>query len=930
MSDVFISYAHEDEELVDRLRAALAAAGREVWVDTADIEPTDRWRLSAHEGIERSDAFLFVVSAHSLRSQPCLGELEHAVSLNKRLIPVSVDREAVDMAKPAALAELSWIKLRPDDDFDAAVRAIVRALDVDLEVVRTHTRILVRARAWELGGRRASPLLRGEELRLAEQWLTRAAASGSPPTELQQEFVAASRRAATRRLGIVAGVSAAVAVVAVGLSIYALVQRSNAIRAETLATSRQLAAVSENTLATNLQVALLLAAKGFRTDANPQTRSALLIADLYSPRLARYLPLRSTVTSLAGSGDRTTVAAGLADGGVMRWQLTRPAPTRLATLRAAVGSVAVDRDGAVVAAVDGSEGIVWRRDGGVSRIACPAGQQPDAAAISPSGRTVVVHCRRNTFEGPQSIVVVAGSGGRAAVHPLRPGGIEPTILVVPSDSELLMLDGTYGRWERRQLPGWGLELASSAEFGVHQYLPGYASGGGWFAVSNGGESIPVWPTDRPTAAFDPPREAQAPISSPTALALSPDGDRIAVADAGTIYVAPVQAAHASYVPPGALVGNGSVNADALRFFGDGQHLLSASGNAIAIWDLTQFDRLARSEPTSLQAPCNGCGGALAAVSPDGSRVAAVADAGDYALVQGLRDGATPEIVGPNAFGPPLWRDQQVLLPSAGPPPQRLPAGVRAWQAVAAGDEIVSAALSADGRSATIVDRRGEVIVEDPETGTTGLHLPGPRDLAGGATQLYTGQAAIDPDARLVAIVDGGAVRVTDLRSRRVTRIPGTDAAYVAFAGGRLLVQRQDGALEVWNARGSARRRSTAGDRSYGGFVPVPDPAGDLVARQRSDGSTTIVDLASGATLGTIPAPAPPSLGLRLGLAFSPDGATLVTIVQAVGSSQSLILRHRIGDRDLLDAGCEAGGRDLTRSEWRTFVGSDPPGDLSCR
>ena len=126
-----------------------------------------------------------------------------------------------------------------------------------------------------------------------------------------------------------------------------------------------------------------------------------------------------------------------------------------------------------------------------------------------------------------------------------------------------------------------------------------------------------------------------------------------------------------------------------------------------------------------------------------------------------------------------------------------------------------------------------------------------------------------------------------------------------------------------------RERSTAGDRSFAGFYPVPDPGGDLVARQRSNGSIAIVDLTSGATLGTISAPASPTLGLRLGLAFSADGGTLVTVVQAVGANDSLILEHRIGDDALIEEGCSAGSRSLTKSEWRSYVGTNPPADLAC-
>jgi WD40 repeat protein len=276
VADVFISYAHEDDRMVERLIAALGDRNREVWIDARDIQPADRWLQSANEGIERSDAFLFIVSTHSLRSEPCLGEFEYAMSLNKRLIPVCLDEAAVDMDKPETLADLDWTMMRPDDDFDQAVDRVARGLDTDLDVARAHTRILVRARAWEQADRRTSPLLRGEELRAAEAWLLRAASGVSPqPTELQREFIAASRRTATRRLRTVAGVSAGVTVVAIVLTIFAFVQRHHAVAEAHAALSGDLAAESSNTIGSNVAIGSLLSLEAYAQSPTIQARSAM-------------------------------------------------------------------------------------------------------------------------------------------------------------------------------------------------------------------------------------------------------------------------------------------------------------------------------------------------------------------------------------------------------------------------------------------------------------------------------------------------------------------------------------------------------------------------------------------------------------------------------------------------------------------------------
>lgn len=42
---------------------------------------------------------------------------------------------------------------RESDDFDSAVGSLIEALDTDLDWVRAHTRLLVRANEWDNSGR---------------------------------------------------------------------------------------------------------------------------------------------------------------------------------------------------------------------------------------------------------------------------------------------------------------------------------------------------------------------------------------------------------------------------------------------------------------------------------------------------------------------------------------------------------------------------------------------------------------------------------------------------------------------------------------------------------------------------------------------------------------------------------------------------------
>ena len=192
MADVFISYSRKDRDFVRDLHEALAERQRDTWVDWEDIPLTAEWLAEIFAGIEGADAFVFVISPDSAASEVCRQELAHAVEHNKRLVPV-VRRDVKAEAVPPPLGSYNWIFFREGDDFDEAFRSLVKAIDTDLDWVRAHTRLLTRAIEWDGRKRDASFVLRGSDLRAAEEWQARAASKEPKPTALQTEYVLASR-----------------------------------------------------------------------------------------------------------------------------------------------------------------------------------------------------------------------------------------------------------------------------------------------------------------------------------------------------------------------------------------------------------------------------------------------------------------------------------------------------------------------------------------------------------------------------------------------------------------------------------------------------------------------------------------------------------------------------------------------------------------
>ena len=246
-TSAFISYSRKDREFVQRLHAALAARGKSGWVDWEGIPPSAAWLEEIHAAIDAVQAFLFVLSPDSVKSQVCGAEVAYARSRGKRLIPV-ICREVEEGGVPEELARVNWVLLRPQDDFERGVAALVQVIDTDLDWVRLHTRLLIRAQRWTEQAHDRSTLLRGRELKQAEDWLFGVQEDASTVTQLHRDYIRASREAARRTQRTILASTAGALVVMAALAVLAWTERNTA-------RSRELAAVARERLADEPELA---------------------------------------------------------------------------------------------------------------------------------------------------------------------------------------------------------------------------------------------------------------------------------------------------------------------------------------------------------------------------------------------------------------------------------------------------------------------------------------------------------------------------------------------------------------------------------------------------------------------------------------------------------------------------------------------------
>jgi hypothetical protein len=95
---VFISYGRDDLDFADQLDASLQLGGFETTIDRRGISGGEDWKTRLGALIRDADTVVFVLSPSSARSDICAWEIEEAVRLGKRIIPVLC--RSLEDAKP--------------------------------------------------------------------------------------------------------------------------------------------------------------------------------------------------------------------------------------------------------------------------------------------------------------------------------------------------------------------------------------------------------------------------------------------------------------------------------------------------------------------------------------------------------------------------------------------------------------------------------------------------------------------------------------------------------------------------------------------------------------------------------------------------------------------------------------------------------------
>lgn len=808
-------------------------------------------------------------------------------------------------------------------------------IDADQAGLRIHRQITDAARAWDEGDRDPGGLLRSGKLSMAREWAV-GGVHEADLNRLESEFLdacvaaehadeAATRRR-TRRLQRLVASLVALLLVASGLTVYSLWQRSEANARREVAVSRQLAVTAARLRESDPGLANQLALSAYRIAPTTEARSALLAAST-TPEVTRIVRPGRARQAVAVSGDgRLLAGAGAmeSDNELLIWELTGPGgPRRTGApplpTNGLVYAVAFSPDGKTLAtAGEGRSVSLWSlRDPAHpvalgAPLAGPADAvqalefSPDGAFLAAGSEDTKVHLwnvrdpARPTpveaavghtksvnavaFRPDGGLLATGDSAGEVRLWELSTGRPLPVgaplggtgrvnaVTFGPDGTQLAAgsNDGAVRLWDVRDpaLPVAGKPMVGKAGAWVNTLA--FSADGRLVAAGSADSMVRLWDMSTQTVVSTLPHPD--PV---TAVAFRDHGRRLVTNAADGVA--------RLWTLPGPVIPAGEVPITTVAYRPDGRLMAAAAGD-VRLWDTTNPER-----PAQLTAvlrapePFDRIAG-IVTISPDGRLLAAGTRGGNAVLLWDISDPGDPRLLGSPLTGATSLIEYVQFSPDG------------AVLATGGDDETVRLWDVGDPAHAK------PLAVLEPKLGIVFM-------------------VAFSPDGkRLAAATSRGQVPLWDMSDPARPALVGeplpvsrTDVYSVAFGGDTLAAGSADGTVQLWDV-GSARP-ARIGD-------PISGPDGRIHALAfRPDGRS----LAAGTGAGQIwlwdaADPSRPRLTAVLqtgqtavwGVAFHPGGHVLS------GAAGDL---HQVDTEvgKVIETVCGTSGDRMTGAEWSKYA-----------
>lgn len=471
---VFISYAREDRQVAEDVRARLVASGFDAFVDFEDIKVGEDWRKRLADLIASAEHVVYLISPNSVTSAVCAWEIDSAEGHGKTVLPVVIRDTELDII-PGRMRRLHFISRRSEGEREASDAQLVEALSTDLAWEREKTRINELATTWKSMGQPRRRLLSSEEqVREAETWRDSHPETALAPTELQKAFIAKSRGYLTKRQRWAVAASLGVALITAVLGAAAFVQREAAIEERDRALTTQslfLADLAEQRLAAGDAAAAVLLSLEALPDEAPGADGAPLSRRPYVAEAERSLhaarkrlhetavlpALSGWVMSVASSPQGDLIATAHRNGDAKLWSVAGELKATLVGHDAAVLSIAFSTDGdRIITASDDGAVMLWDVSGELlDRFAATSSPGLNSASFDAEGNRIL------TASDDAVVQIFDLSGKRLRRLAGHDGAVREAVfsadgLWIATASE----DGTVKLWNEDDTPAQTFDLGN--------------------------------------------------------------------------------------------------------------------------------------------------------------------------------------------------------------------------------------------------------------------------------------------------------------------------------------------------------------------------------------------------------------------------------------------------------------------------------------
>lgn len=399
MAKLFVSYSRKDSvaarKLIESFKSVIE---QDVWVDWESIPPAVDWLEQIFHGIEEADAFVFMVSPDSIVSEVCKVEIARAVQNNKRIIPI-VLRDVASADCPESIRKLNWTFIRDTDNYEEGLAKVKTAIELDLDWLEEHRRLQVRALEWHRK-KDVSLLLRGRDLRNAQQMLKTYTSKDPIPTELQSKYIDHSGK--TERNRTFAWIATAIALVLLSILSYLTFRESvrataNAIEANKQAEIADINAETAQENAREARKAQLDAeaareqAEAAKVEAEKQKLIAEAQRSAARAQIYQTRPGELYTSTLLAIDSYLTSSSPEAEE-VLRSNISLlPIPVSQMDLDGDINTIEFNRDGsAFVTASDDGSACVWNVEDGTKLFCATSSKSMNDAAFSRTADILVI------------------------------------------------------------------------------------------------------------------------------------------------------------------------------------------------------------------------------------------------------------------------------------------------------------------------------------------------------------------------------------------------------------------------------------------------------------------------------------------------------------------------------------------------------------